>query len=460
LNWEHPKTQKDISQFFTENAPIFDDLIVDDFFCTGDTSQQSEQARGARSWGEYRRDLLTSLAQSIMVKPAHAARGQTRLIVKFPQWYDRFQFFGYDPQRLCPQFDQVWVGTEVRDPKTRRMGFVQPTEGFMNFRWLASQNGEKVQGAWFDHIECSAQNFVDQAYQSVLAGARELTLFHLGDLMEGHPGDVALAKEIPNLIELASRVQGKKRVGIAYYMPPNSDGDDNLFLADYLGMLGLPILPVAAYPSDSPIVFLPVHAALDPELVEKVERHLRKGGTVVFTPALMRALGPKAERLAGVYLKDGGQRTVVSGAIPVSDRRVTVSPPLEIDASLMTNGCHVELSADFESGKVPFLTTRSVGVGKVVVLNVRTFATHDYYAGEWLLAPRVLGLPTIPQEVADAIRAPLLEPLKINLRAPAGVELVLFGKEKYLYNFLDKDVPVVCDGAAFALKANTGCWRN
>ncbi len=176
LNWEAEKTRRDVARFFTENAAVFDTLIVDDFFCTGDTSPVSEAARGARSWAAYRRDLLVSLIEPLMLGPARAQRPDVRLILKFPQWYDRFHLFGYDPERMAGPFDPVWVGTEVRNPHTRRMGYVQPTEGYVNFRWLRALGGEKTTGAWFDHIECTAENFTDQAFQSVLAGARELTL--------------------------------------------------------------------------------------------------------------------------------------------------------------------------------------------------------------------------------------------------------------------------------------------
>ena len=48
-----------------------------------------------------------------------------RLIIKFPQWYDRFHLFGYDPPRMAEAFDKVWVGTEVRNPLTRRGGLNQ-----------------------------------------------------------------------------------------------------------------------------------------------------------------------------------------------------------------------------------------------------------------------------------------------------------------------------------------------
>jgi hypothetical protein len=138
LNWESPRTRRDVAGFFGENAPVFGELIVDDFFCTGDVSAESEQALGGRSWSEYRRDLLVSLIDPLMVEPTRAANPATRLILKFPQWYDRFHLFGYDPPRMARPFDEVWVGTEVRNPQTRRMGYVQPTQGYVSFRWVRS----------------------------------------------------------------------------------------------------------------------------------------------------------------------------------------------------------------------------------------------------------------------------------------------------------------------------------
>jgi hypothetical protein len=89
LKWESPKTRADVAGFFTENAPVFDELIVDDFYCTGDVSPESDLARAGRAWGDYRRDLLVSLIEPMMVKPTRAASRRTNLIIKYPQWYDR-----------------------------------------------------------------------------------------------------------------------------------------------------------------------------------------------------------------------------------------------------------------------------------------------------------------------------------------------------------------------------------
>ena len=435
LDWESPKTRSGVSAFFTEDAPVFPELIVDDFFCTGDTSPAAVQAKGERSWGEYRRDLLVSLINPLMVNPTRVAHRQTRLILKFPQWYDRFQLYGYDPLRMPGHFDQVWVGVEVRDPETRRMGFVQPTQGYMNFQWLASQAGRKVHGAWFDHIECSAQNFLDQAFLSVLAGARELTLFSLGDLMGRHPGDALLAAKWSELCGLAESLQRKPRRGIAFYKPAGSDGSENLYLADYLGMIGLPILPVARYPMNVAVAFLPVQAAADPRLLERMGQHLELGSTLVLTPALVRALGQKGAQLAGVQTGPGSEAAAAK-TIRIEPESFDLAAALELDAALKARDCDVRMSAGVGEQQVPFLTSRAVGCGRVLVLNLRTFSEDDFgKAGEYLLAPKALGLPKIPQPVADAIRHELLRPLHLDFRGPAGVACLLFGKQACFYSF-------------------------
>lgn len=287
LNWESEATQKGIETFFRENAAVFDELVLDDFFCTADTSAQSEAARGNRDWGQYRRDLLGGLLDSIVIRPAREVKPGIRLVIKYPQWYDLFHTYGYDPAHSAPKFDAVWVGTEVRNPKTQRMGFVQPTEGYINYRWLNAVSRGKAEAAWFDHIECTAQNFVDQAWQSVLAGAPELMLFNLIDVVEGHPGHALFVRDLPALRETAKRVRGKAAQGVAYYKPPNSEPGDNRYLMDYLAMLGIPVVPAAEYPMDSKTVVLGVQAAHDPALLEKVRAHQKRGGRVAMTASLM-----------------------------------------------------------------------------------------------------------------------------------------------------------------------------
>lgn len=290
LNWEAEQTRTGVADYFRTNAPVFDELVVDDFYCTMDASPESEQARAGRDWGEYRRDLLNGLIRPMIIEPARQANPGVRMVLKFPQWYDRFHLYGYDPARMPALFDRIWVGAEVRNPRTQRMGFVQPTQGYMNYRWITSLAGDKVEAAWFDHIECTAQNFLDQAWQSVLAGARDLVLFNLIDVVQGHPGHALFEKALPEMQAAARRLQGKPIQGVAFYKPPNSDPDTDRYMMDYLGMLGIPVVPVSTYPARSRSVILGVQAAHDPALLEKVRSHLKSGARVAMTASLLERI--------------------------------------------------------------------------------------------------------------------------------------------------------------------------
>ncbi|HWQ52845.1 MAG TPA: hypothetical protein VN442_04115 [Bryobacteraceae bacterium] len=442
LNWESPKTRRDVAGYFRENAPVFKSLIVDDFYCTADTSPISEKARGARPWATYRQDLLAGLIEPMILTPARQAHPGVRLIIKYPQWYDRFHMFGYDPARESPLFDAVWAGTEVRNPATQRMGYVQPTQGYMNFRWIASIAGERMRGAWFDHIECTGRNFVDQAWQSVLAGAGEITLFHLGDLMEGHPGHALFQAALPGLQRTASQIRGREVSGISYYKPSGSDPADNMYLMDYLGMIGLPVVPASRYPAGSRVVILGAQAAADADLVTAVESHVKRGATVVVTPALLRKV-PRLQQMARVRVTPE-PKPVLAVSVLVKDRAIALATPLEIDAGIEAEA--PAITAESASGRVPWLTG-----GKLIVWNVRTFSEQDFReTGEWLLPPKPLGIASIPQELADTVRSRLGFPLS----APVRVAYYIFGGRPCFYNFRDETVRLGLGGRTFELEAN------
>lgn len=85
FNWQNAKTQHDVSQVMRRAAPIFDSFIIDDFMCTGDVSDESKLAKGTRAWGEYRRDLMSEVARSVLIGPAKEANPSITMIVKYPQ---------------------------------------------------------------------------------------------------------------------------------------------------------------------------------------------------------------------------------------------------------------------------------------------------------------------------------------------------------------------------------------
>jgi hypothetical protein len=396
----------------------------------------------------------------MIFQPARAARADVQLILKYPQWYDRFHLFGYDPQRMSPPFDLIWVGTEVRNPSTRRMGFVQPTEGYVNFRWLTAVAGSKVRGAWFDHIECDAEQFVDQAYQSVLAGAEELTLFRLGDVVQGHPGNLLLAQRLPDLMALHQKLRGQTIRGIAFYKPPGSDSDENVYLMDYLTMIGLPIVPFADYPEQARVAFLAVQAAADPGILSRMQRHLDRGATLAVTPAFLRAVGPSAARLTGVRISAASQ-PLSATEVAFGDRKLVLESPLEIDGGVDLLEAEALLTAQTSSRACPLLTISNVGAGRLFLLNVRTFSEQDFRdAGEWLLAPKPLGLPVISEALANELRRPLLEPLGVDFKGPTGVGFYLFERGSCLYNFGDQTAAVSLNDHPSALAPKGWSWHD
>ena len=404
FNWQTRKTQEDMRKVMEDSAPFFDSFIVDDFLCTSDTSLISKSAKGERSWSEYRRSLLTELSESVFIRPAKEKNPDIKMIIKFPQWYDRFHLFGYDVATKPALFDSVWVGTETRGQYTQRFGFVQPYEGFINYRWIKTLSGEKIGGAWFDHGDCDALDFIEQAYQSVLAGANELVIFNINSYIDGHPGHHLLRQDFEKLANLAVAVAKNPVQGPTAYKPPNSDAGVDLYLMDYIGMFGISLIPESQYPENSPVIFLPTQAAADSSIYEKVVKSIENGAKIIMTTGFIAnaANGDKLARLARISwpLPEGK----VSASNIFYDGIVEkLKFPLEMNYQIIPEGAGIILHTDAE-GNNPFLVKNQEG--NVFVINTYTFSQEDFDAvGEVLLSPKQIGLLELPGPWVNEIRS-------------------------------------------------------
>jgi hypothetical protein len=425
FNWQNEKTQRAVETVARLAAELFDEIIVDDFVCTADTSLESDAARGGRGWDEYRRDLLVELSERILVRPAREVNPNVRVIIKFPQWYDRFHKFGYDLARQPGLFDAVWVGTETRGATTQRYGFVQPYEGFVNYRWIESIAGGKTGGAWFDHLDCDGDDYLEQCYETVLAGAPEIILFHLGDTVAGLAGHARLKEHQKRLAELslAARAAPRQGLGVAAYKPPNSEAGGEEYLMDFMGMLGVPIVPQAQFPDEADVLFLPAQGAADAELVAKVERAIQRGATIVVTTGAIAAardgerLGEWAAIRYPIEVKPVRAESVVVGG-----ETILVERGLDVAGVIETTGAQVLIGAVVQGAEVPFLTRAKTGEATVHVLNARTFTQNDYDAvGEFLLCPRRLGIAELPRQAANELRDAFTERLGWRMEAGPGV---------------------------------------
>lgn len=442
FNWQIPKTQHDMREVTTMAAGIFDEFIVDDFYCTGDVSEESLQAKGDRSWSDYRRDLLVELATSVFVEPAKTVNPDITMVIKYPQWYDKFHEHGYDVARESPLFDKVWVGTETRGANTQRFGFTQAYMGFVNYRWIASIAGDKMSGAWFDHGDCDAIDFVDQAYQSVLAGAPSIMIFSYGAVRGGHPGHPLLVEAHPQLKQLAEAVAEHPVVGVAALKPPNSPAGSDMFVMDTIGMLGIPLVPVSAWPKDAEVVFLPTQAAAEPSLAAQVRSAVEAGKTIVMTPGLLAASAhtEALTQLAGVSAPVSAEALSAS-AVSVNGETFPLERPLDLGSNLELAGAAALLTATVDGQEVPLLTRRVIDKAQIYVLNIRAYSQADYDAvNEVLLPPRPLGLLELPRPVINAIRAAFNEPLGIAFDAGPRITLqTLADGSTVIQNYQDSE---------------------
>jgi hypothetical protein len=76
-------------------------------------------------------------------------------------------------------------------------------------------------------------------------------------------------------------------VGIASYRPPHATGEN--FLHNYIGNLGVPIELYPQYPAQAQTILLTQAAALDPNIIAKIDASLRGGANVIVTSGFLEA---------------------------------------------------------------------------------------------------------------------------------------------------------------------------
>lgn len=416
LNYEAQATRDLIKKWAEIMAEHFDEILVDDFFLTDDQSEESKKAKGERSWSEYRLDLMTEIARDWLIEPARDRNPKVRVNIKFPQWYDVFHLYGYNVETAPDLFDQIWLGTETRNPDTHRFGFAQPTMGFNNFRWLSSIGGEKTVGAWFDALDCHEDVYLMQAYQSVLAGAARLTLFNLGEYMDPNPVVEKFKRCKESVTQLAAVVRDAQPLGIGALKPPHSSPGNDLYLFDFLGSIGLPVVLVGHSDKLAPFssILLSGHSKADPDLTKNLAKLLGDSSrTFLWTPSF-NSRHTLEETVSGNSIRIGGEQ--VESKRPLVFRKV--HPPKESE---------VLASVEAEGEEVPvFFHDRIGSTLHGLFLNVSTYSYEDFEkVDEMFLPPSELAIPHWPQGFADLIRKqlPLGLPVTVQAEPPFGLNL-------------------------------------
>ena len=283
--------------------------MIDDFWFTDCSCPECDAARRAKTVTladrtypvasdrseDYRCELMVRLSQENLLAAAKRVNPKARLIIKYPLWYDDFHDRGYDVSRETADFDWTWVGTETRDYGNARWGGTPPYAGYFIMRWLGAMGGEKCGGGWYDSLGTTEPTYLEQARQTVLGGARESMLFCYGSLLHGTgPKDIeALRQNVAELLSVAEQVRHREITGIAAYKPVNSHGEKEKWVFNFVGMMGLPLVPCHEFPADAKAAFFSIHALKDADFVSKLTAFLAAGKPVLLTDGLAKQLAGK-----------------------------------------------------------------------------------------------------------------------------------------------------------------------
>ncbi|MHC4743769.1 MAG: hypothetical protein ACYS8Z_17780, partial [Planctomycetota bacterium] len=172
------KTQAEMKRIFEYTASVFDEIMIDDFLFTDCECDECKAARGGEFWADYRCHLMVNkVSRELILAAGRAVNPDVKMIIKYPQWYDKFHDRGYEVVRQSADYDKIWVGTETRNFEDPRWGGKVQYEAYFIMRWLGEIGGEKTGGGWFDPFGTTENTYLEQARQTVLADAKEMLLF-------------------------------------------------------------------------------------------------------------------------------------------------------------------------------------------------------------------------------------------------------------------------------------------
>lgn len=460
FSYADPEHRRKVQDIIEHAARHFDEIVLDDFFFTSAKSDSDIDAKGDRSWTQYRLDLMTEAARTLILAPARKVNPRVKVIIKYPNWYEHFQGLGFDLERGPQLFDGIYTGTETRDAEVSSQ-HLQPYLSYSIMRYFSNIAPGRNGGGWVDTGGARYYDrYAEQLWLTLFAkAAPEITLFDIRQmhypLHERHrapwqngktsfsyealatPMKASPSKSMPGTsyarvagvsFEAVDKVIGAigKPVGLHSYRPFHSTGED--FLENYLGMIGLPIEMVTSFPASERNVLLTAHAAHDADIVSKIEKHVRAGNNVTVTSGLLQALQSRGIQRIAEIEHTGRVSQVKKFRTGRADVSEGDKPILIPQIGYRTNDSWELVSALDGDNGWPLLHDADYGKGQLQVLTIpENFADLYHY----------------PQAALNAIRAVVASNLPVKLEAPSKVSLFLYDNgTAIVHNFNDEAVEV------------------
>ena len=469
--YSDPEHRKMVQQIAEHTAKHFDDFILDDFFFTSCKSDIEIKAKGTQSWTDYRNKLMAQAGMDLVIKPSRKINPNVKIIIKYPNWYDHFQGLGFDLNTGSKMYDGVWSGTETRDPSTAQ--HLQHYLSYNIVRYFDNLRPGHNFGGWVDSggSNMGMDRYAEQLWLSMFAKAPEIALFAYNQLIgttlrpEVHRtpwqgqgtsfdydammkpiklanGNTVVPTTLASVASVALESVDEfvyklgKPIGIKSYKPFNSLGDD--FLQNYLGMIGLPMDMVPEFPTDQQVVLLTEQAKYDANIIEKMKRQLQKGGDVVITSSLLKAIPEKIADIAELRVTDlkaivndfGGGNTTKDILIPQVRYHTNDAWEVVSAGRPLTKGV---------SG-YPMLLRAQYSKGNLYVLTI----------------PDDMGnLYDLPETILNSFRRVLSRDLNVRIEAPSKVSLFMYDNGTFIVeSFLDEPVTIqiITSGETTVLK--------
>ncbi|MBR3246935.1 MAG: hypothetical protein IKG03_00885 [Clostridiales bacterium] len=349
-------------------AGLFDEVILDDFYFTNCTCESCIKQKGDRDWVSFRRDLMRDVSENLIVGPAKAVNPGVRMIVKYPNWRESYHFTGYLPDEQQKIFDATYIGTETRSPEYTDQHLPEYLS-YSLVRYIENAWPGRNGGGWFDTYQCwSADRYLEQAYLTAFAKARELMFFQWDDLIGNYfaGGAGIQLKKIDGMLEGTG-----EPAGIPSYIPYASSGENHLEMR--LGMLGIPVDPTPVFPSDGKLILLTESSVSDPEIINRLESFVKAGGDAVITTGFMNKLGDSINKIGLTEAQVTGRKLGVTRYQITDDRAGYIDDVKPVVFPEIVHGNNASWSlinggdGDYHT---PILLQSNYGKGRIFILSI------------------------------------------------------------------------------------------
>jgi hypothetical protein len=450
FSYTDPKQRAYVKHVSEVTARHFDEIILDDFFFNNSKRDSDIAAKGGASWSDFRLKLMDGVARDLVLGAARAVNPKVKVIIKFPNWYEHFQANGYDLDQEPKIFGGIYTGTETRDPVTTDQ-HLQQYESYQIIRYFDNIAPGRNGGGWVDTYDCRyLDRYAEQLWDTMLAKAPEIMLFQYSNLLSpaevgnrtawsgldtsftvaglekwhaasASPAPLSYATVAGYSLSTVNAVVGKlgAPIGIASYKPYQSTGED--FLHNYLGMIGIPIDLHPEFPADAKTVLLTESAKFDPAIVSKIKTHLEKGGNVVITSGLLRALqGKGIEQIVELRATGSVLKVTDYWSAYGAGGGATLGATSEIlipEIAFQTNDAWPLVRGTANGRGAPLVIMDRYSKGNLYVLTIPENPSDLY---------------ELPQPVLTSIRQYVMRDFPVEIDAPSKVSLFAYDNHTFV----------------------------